>query len=225
MSEPDPGRGGESAEHRHLKRMALAWARARRLMLAATEVRLPRCAYRADVAASTPRVLADAARTALFECKASRTDYLRDGVPEAGVTEAVATLVGRLRELRSLIAAHRPDLRRGEELFAEFDAFDLRGLRHDTHDRLQAELRVAQRKLHEGTKFARLGRWRAASLLYVVAEEGVVEPHEVPDGWGLLVRRGEALEMVLRPCLHPTTPVERVALLERIAAARAGWNG
>lgn len=216
---PRSVRAPESAAHRRLKALALEWARTRRLVLAATEVRLPRCTYRADVAAATPRVLTDAACTAVFECKASRADILRDSSPETGAAAEIAALAGRLRELRTLIAGHRPDLRRGEELFAEFDAYDLRGLRHDTHDRLEADLRVAQRKLHERTKFARLGRWRPASLLYVVAKEGVVEPHEVPDGWGLLVRREESLELALKPCLNPTTPAERVALLERIAAA------
>lgn len=207
--------------HRRLKELALAWAQGRRLVLAAVEVRLPRCPYRADVAAATPRVLTDAACTAVFECKVSRADFLRDGSQEAGAAAEIAGLAARLHQLRALIASHRPDLRRGEELFPEFDAYDLRGLRHGTHDRLAATLRTAQRKLQEGTKFARLGRWRAASLLYVVAEPGVVEIHEVPDGWGLLVRRGEALELLLKPCRNPTTPAERVALLERIAAASA----
>ncbi len=213
--------GSESEAHRNLKRLALAWARARRLKLAAPEVRLPRSGYRADVAAATPRALSDGAFTAVFECKASRSDFLRDSAVETGAAERIAALSARLMELRALIAAHRPDLRRGEELFAEFDAHDLRGLKHDTHDRLEAELRIAQAKLHEGTKFAKLARWRAASLLYVVAEEGILRAHEVPDGWGLLVRRGEELEPVLRPCLNPTTVAERVALLERIAARGA----
>ena len=46
-------------------------------------------------------------------------------------------------------------------------------------------------------------------------------PHEVPDGWGLLVRRGRELELAVRPVLHDTTPAERVALIERIAAVAA----
>lgn len=213
---------GESAEHRALKQLALAWARERRLVLAATEVRLPRAGYRADVAAVTPRVLAETARTAVFECKATRADFLCDSAPEAGAEARIEALAARLTELRTLIAGHRPDLRRGEELFAEFDAYDLRGLRHETHDRLAAELRTEQRKLREGTKFARMMRWRSATLLYLVTEPGVCRPHEVPEGWGLLVRGGETLELAVRPCLNPTTPEERVALLERIAARAAG---
>lgn len=208
----------ESGAHRELKRLALGWARTHRLLLAATEVRLPRSGYRADVVAATPRVLSAQACTAVFECKASRADFLRDSAREAGAHEALVNLGDRLAALRALIGAHRPDLRRGELLFPEFDALDLRGLRHATHHRLTREFQCAQRKLHEGTKFARLARWRAASLLYLVTEAGICRPHEVPDGWGLLVRRGAALEPAAKPCLHDTTPGERVALVEHIAA-------
>jgi hypothetical protein len=220
IKEGEPCRS-ESEAHRALKRLALDWAAAHRLLLAATEVRLPRSGYRADVAASTPRALADNAVTAVFECKVSRADFLRDSAPEAGAAQRVAALAERLAALRALIGGHRPDLRRGEALFPEFDAYDLRGLQHDTHDRLVAELRTEQRKLQEGTKFAKLGRWRAANLLYLVAEEGLFQPFELPEGWGLLVRRGAQLELAVKPCLNATTPAERVALLERIAAAGA----
>jgi hypothetical protein len=212
------GGGSETAAHRELKRLALEWAAAHRLLLAATEVRLPRSGYRADVAAATPRALASNAFTAVFECKASRADFLRDSAREAGAAELLVQMSERLMALRALIGGHRPDLRQREELFPEWDAVDLRGLRHDTHDRLESEYQTAQRKLHEGTKFAKLARWRAASLLYVVAEPGLFQAHEVPDGWGLLERRGAGLELMIKPCLNETTPEERVALVEHIAA-------
>ncbi|SDS59717.1 hypothetical protein [Opitutus sp. GAS368] len=221
---PPATKSNESAAHRELKRLALEWARAHRLVLAAAEVRLPRSGYRADVVAATPRSLSANAATAVFECKASRADFLRDSARETGGVEMLVRMSERLMALRALIGGHRPDLRRREELFPEFDAIDLRGLRHETHDRLQAEFRTAQRKLHDGTKFAKLARWRAASLLYLVVEEGLCAPHEVPDGWGLLVRRGAALELTIRPCQYETTPAERVAVVERIAAVAVRWD-
>lgn len=213
------GSRGESPAHRTLKRLAVAWARAHRLRLTAEEVRLPRSGYRADVAAATPRVLSESGRTAVFECKVSRSDLLADSARECGASEQIRELNDRLVTLRRLIGGHRPDLRRHEELFADFDAIDLRGLRHETHDRLTTELRTAQNKLQAGTKFARLARWRAASLLYLVVEPELVEAHEVPEGWGLLERRGDELMAITPPCLNETSPMERVALLERIAAA------
>lgn len=216
-----PTSGAESAAHRELKRLALGWARQQRLLLAATEVRLPRSGYRADVAAATTRVLAANAVTAVFECKVSRSDFLRDSAREAGAAEMLVRMSERLMALRALIGAHRPDLRRREELFPEFEAVDLRGLKHETHEHLQAEYRAAQRKLHEGTKFAKLARWRAASLLYLVTEGDICRQHEVPDGWGLLVRCDDRLELRVQPCRHDTKPEERVALVERIAAVAA----
>jgi hypothetical protein len=63
---------GEGRAHRELKLLTVGWARANRLALTGTEVRLPRSSYRADVAAATPRQLGAQAVTAVFECKASR---------------------------------------------------------------------------------------------------------------------------------------------------------
>lgn len=214
-------KSGETAAHIALKRLSVEWALAHRLALCATEVRLPRCNYRADVAAATPRITAPNAVTAVFECKASRADFLRDGADEASLRREVSELVKRVHQLRSMIGEHRPDLRRGDELFPEFEAVDLRGTRHLTHDRLTSKLRAAQNKLLEGTKFCKLARWRCASLLYLVSEDEVVHPHEVPDGWGLLVREGDVLRLQVRPCLNETTTEHRIHILERIASAAA----
>ncbi|MEO7413001.1 MAG: hypothetical protein ABIZ81_06565 [Opitutaceae bacterium] len=210
---------GESVAHRELKRLAVTWALAHRLVLCGTEVRLPRSGYRADVAAAMPRVSSAASCTAVFECKASRGDFRRDAAPENETTGEVAALRVRLAALREAIGVHRPDLRRSEELFAMFEAVDLRGVRHDMHDRLTRELRVRERRLLEGTKFSRLARWRSATLLYLVAEPDVVALAEVPDGWGLLERAGDELFLRVKPCLHETTAEERVAFVERIAAS------
>jgi hypothetical protein len=215
----DAGACGESAAHRELKRFAVAWALAHRLALCGTEVRLPRSGYRADVAAAMPRIASPGACTAVFECKASRADFRRDAAPETETATEVAALRVRVAALREAIGAHRPDLRRGEELFALFDAVDLRGVKHEMHARLTRELRVRERRLLEGTKFSRLTRWRSATLLYLVAEPGVLAPAELPDGWGLLERAGAELVLRVKPCLHETTAEERVAFVERIAAS------
>jgi hypothetical protein len=212
-------RGGESLAHRELKRLAVAWALAHRLVLCGTEVRLPRSGYRADVAAAMPRVMSPAACTAVFECKASRVDFQRDAAAELETTAKATALRQRLSALREAIGEHRPDLRCGEELFPAFDAVDLRGVRHATHDRLTRELRATERRRLEGTKFSRLARWRAASLLYLVAEPDVVTAWDLPDGWGLLERDGDGLVLRVRPCLQETTAEERVAFVERIAAS------
>ncbi len=214
----------DETPHRRLARMAVEWALAHRLTHCALEVRLPQCGYRADVAATTPRVLSNNAMTAVFECKASRADFLKDASPEAKLIPLVAELQSRIAALRAMIGAHRPDLRNGEELFPEFEAIDLRGTRHETHERLSVQLRVAQNKLWDGTKFSKIARWRSANLLYLVCEDGISQSTEIPDGWGLLVREEDQLVLRTKPCLHPVSLEQRVHLLERIAATASGQS-
>jgi hypothetical protein len=219
-SDASPKRSSsESAAHITLKRLAVEWALSHRLSLCATEVRLPRCNYRADVAACSPRISSPNAVTAVFECKSSRADFLRDGAHEQEMRRKVNELSQRVHALREIIGQHRPDLRLGDELFPEFEAVDLRGVKHDTHAKLTAQLRAAQNKLMEGTKFAKLARWRCANLLYLVAEDEIVYAHEVPDGWGLLIRQGDTLTLRVKPCMNESTIEHRIHFLERIAAA------
>jgi hypothetical protein len=207
---------GETENHRQLKTLALAWARANGFAIAAAEVRVPKSGCRADVAACSP---GPGRRTAVFECKQARADLLKDARREDEARRRVAELADRLRTLEALIGAHRPDLRRGESLFAEFDAWDFSGLEHATHRKVVAELAAWQERLHHGTKFAKLRRWRAADYFYLVSEAGIFAEAEIPAGWGLLVRSGDTLALARRPVWTEPAPEQRVALLEAIALA------
>jgi len=210
---------GESAAHRHLKQLALQWAQAHGFVLGAAEVSLPRCNFRADVVAATGNIFSDASRVAIFECKQSRADWLTDTTAEAEARTGARNLAQRVHDLRQLVAGHRPDLRLGESLFPEYDAYDYRGLRHDTLHMLERKLRVLQRKLLHGVKFDRLGRYTCCHLRYVVTEDQIAESHEIPVGWGWLVRRGEELELVVKPVLTECPLKTRILVLERIARA------
>lgn len=207
---------GETENHRQLKALALAWARANGFAIAAAEVRVPKSGCRADVAACSRGT---GRRTAVFECKQARADLLKDARREDEARRRVAELAERLRTLEALIGAHRPDLRRGESLFAEFDAWDFSGLEHATHRKVVAELAAWQERLQHGTKFAKLRRWRAADYFYLVSEAGIFAEAEIPAGWGLLVRSGDTLALARRPVWTEPAPEQRVALLEAIALA------
>ena len=206
--------GGETENHRALKRLALAWARANGFPIAAAEVRVPKSGYRADVVGISR---GEARRTAVFECKQARADLLKDAGREEEARRRVDDLRERLKNLEALIGGHRPDLRKGEALFPEFDAWDFSGLEHRTHRKVVAELAMWEERLLSGSKFAKLWRWHAADYFYLVSEEGIFAEAEVPAGWGLLVRRGEALELRRRPVWTEAEEAQRIALLESIA--------
>lgn len=220
---------GETDEHRRLKGFALDWARANGWAIAATEVRVPKSGFRADVAAYAPRRgprtgsddPLDGTRTAVFECKQARADLLKDSHTEAATRGRLAELQARRAKLEELLAVHRPDLRKGESLFSEFDAWDFSGLEHRTYRDVLAELATMQARMLHGTKFSKMFRYRCADLLYLVAEDNIFAAAEIPAGWGLLVRRGEALELVRPPVALEASSAQRLALLESIARAAA----
>lgn len=206
----------ETENHLRLKALALAWARANDFTIAACEVRVPRSGFRADLAASSRGT---ARRTAVFECKQARADLLKDAHAEADTKRRLAELIERRRKLEELLAGHRPDLRKGEALFAEFDAWDFSGLEHRTYRDVLAELATVQTRVLKGTKFSKMFRYRCADFLYLVVEEDIFAEAEIPAGWGLLVRRGELLVLARPPAALDPLPEHRLALLENIALA------
>lgn len=209
-------RSGETTNHRELKALALLWAQTHGFALAAPEVRIPRSGYRADVAACAR---GPGGRTAVFECKQARADLLKDAhCPEATRARLLELGARRVR-LEALLAEHRPDLRRGESLFPEYDAWDFSGLEHRPYQELLAELATLQARGRRGTKFARMFRYRCADFLYLVVEDDLHAPAELPAGWGLLVRRGAELILRRPPVALDSAPEQRHALLENIALA------
>jgi len=215
----------ETPQHAVLKRRALAWALEQGFRIAGTEVALPHLRMRLDVAACRPAKRGSAhasgtgtgGATAIFECKQARADFLRDS--------RCARLIGsRLRVLREQLAlyeasmrVHLPSLRRNDALFPEFDGFRYKAAGFAPYDHLTAQIRRLSARLHGETKFTNLLRWRAAHLHYVVAENGVARAHELPPGWGLLVRIGGELSLRV-PAVWQDIPEENAMhLLLRVA--------
>ena len=210
---------GETVAHARLKQLALDWAAANGFPISAAEVRLPHSGFRVDAAAYRPARRNTTAATIVFECKQARADLLKDARAEEPTRRRLTELLSRRAKLEALLGEHRPDLRRGETLFPEFDAFDFSLLRHETYAALQAEIVKLQTRSVRGVKFDRMFRYQAADLLYLVAEDGIFAPDEIPVGWGLLVRRGHALVLERKPARLEPTPDSRLRLLENIALA------
>jgi hypothetical protein len=223
---------GETQRHRELKSLARLWAIEQGMTLAAAEVSFPHRRFRVDLAACCPerkvpsrravpsvtRVLKGAA---VFECKQVRGDLIRDNKRREATAERIKTLDSRRVHLESLLQLHLPHLANGESLFPEFDSYRLRPYRHDGYQKLMKTIETARAALQLKTKFDRLFAYCIANLHYLVVEESIVAPHELPAGWGLLVRRGDSLELAAKPAWQEIGVESQVVFLQRIAA-RAG---
>jgi hypothetical protein len=117
------------------------------------------------------------------------------------------------------LSVHRPDLRRGEALWPEYDTWDFSSLEHRAYRGVLDELETVQRRVLRGTKFSKMFRYRCADFLYLVVEDGIFAEAEIPAGWGLLVRHGDELRLARPPAVLDAAAAQRAALLEMIALA------
>ncbi|PYJ20029.1 MAG: hypothetical protein DME92_10760 [Verrucomicrobia bacterium] len=187
-------RHAETAQHARLKRLALVWAQAQGFSASAMEVSLPKCRYRADVAAyrSQRRQIGS---TVIFECKQALCDLRRDNCDSEVARRRLEVICERRQILETHLRAHYPNLRNRDSLFPEFDPENFTAIGHRGYTRLSRELRALQN-----------------------TEELFREP-EIPVGWGALVESNGALTLVRKPIWHDTTADDRVRFLKRIAVA------
>jgi hypothetical protein len=196
--------------------------------MVAKEVSFPHNRFRVDVAAFRPhhkvpskiQLEGELGVTAVFECKQSRSDLIKDSQDQAKAMARLKTLVQRKAKLESLLKIHCPHLARGEFLFPEFDNYDFESLEHESHNRVIRQIRETQSAISYKTKFDRMFRYKLAHLHYLVLEKDIIKAHEVPLGWGLLVRKDEdSLELVEAPARQRISTSMQIFFLQRIAAA------
>ena len=225
----------ESPAHLELKRLALIWAQANGYPVAGCEVGLPNLRFRLDAAAYRParqRILQPKkdgkARTvvtaaigtcAVFECKANRSDLIRDCRNSAKLRERLQQLAIVRSEIEAELRLNQPSLRRGDSLWPEYETVDYDRAGHEPYRKVMKLIGTLTRQLRGQTKMENLLRWNAANLHYLVVEPNLIEDHEVPSGWGLLVRNNTRLDLRVRPELRRIPDEARLQFLHRIALA------
>ena len=215
---------GETARHAQLKRLAFLWAQAHGYSACATEVRLPRCRYRADVAAYRPHPKTIGS-TAIFECKQAPSDLRRDNCRSEAARQRLETICQRRQILEARLRVHYPNLRITDSLFPEFDSYDFTAIGHRGYARVLRELNALQNRLYDCTKFDKLIRYRYANLFFLVLPAELFRDSEIPVGWGALVESDGVLTLMRNPAWTETTAENRIRVLQRIAAAGTRlWN-
>ena len=212
-------KGGETAAHLALKRLALLWAQDNGYPIAALEVSLPQCRYRADVAAYRPEKNHSLGHTAVFECKQSGPDLRRDDCRSPQTLARLESVYRRRQILEKHLRVHYPTLRTGETLFPEWDACNFAAIEHRGYRRVVRELTALQSQLRDGRKFEKLTRYACANLFFLVAPNDLLREPEAPLGWGLLVEREGVLTLRRKPTWHESREQNRLRLLQKIAAA------
>jgi hypothetical protein len=220
LSKPvPPTRQSETAAHFELKRLALLWAQENGYPIAALEVSLPQCRYRADVAAYRPQRNGTLGHTVVFECKQSTPDLRRDDCRSSQTLARLESVYRRRQILEKHLRVHYPTLRTGETLFPEWDAHDFGAIKHRGYQCVTRQLAALQAQLRDGLKFEKLARYACANLFFLVVPNELLREPEAPLGWGLLVEKEGALSLQRKPAWYDTPDVARLRVLQKIAAA------
>ena len=212
-------RRSETSAHLELKRLSLLWAQENGYPIAALEVSLPQCRYRADVAAYRPQRNSTLGHTVVFECKQSAPDLRRDDCRSAQTLARLESVYRRRQLLEKHLRIHYPTLRTGDTLFPEWDAHDFSAIEHRGYQRTTRELTALQNQLRDGRKFEKLARYACANLFFLVVPNELLREPEAPLGWGLLVQCKGALALQRKPVWHDSPEPLRLRVLQKIAAA------
>lgn len=209
---------GETAAHSRLKRFALIWAQRQGYTACALEVTLPRCRYRADLAAYRACGKQSGA-TAIFECKQALLDLRRDNGCTATTIHHLEKVHQRRQTLERNLRVHYPALRVHDSLFSGFDAYNFEAIGHRGYKQVLRQTRALQNRLFDGTKFETLIRYRCANLFFLVLPEELFREPEIPIGWGALIASKDDLVLARKPVWHETNPADQLRFLERVARA------
>ena len=209
---------GETEAHTRLKRLALLWAQKQGYSACALEVTLPRCRYRADVAAYRPDGKQSGA-TAIFECKQALVDLRRDNGCTSTTMRRLEKVHQRREVLERNLRVHYPALRVPDSLFAEFDSHNFSAIDHRGYKQVVRQTQALQNRLFDCTKFETLIRYRCANLFLLVLPNELFREPEIPIGWGALVESNGELILARKPIWHETTEDNQLRFLHRIAAA------
>jgi hypothetical protein len=237
MDQVVTSRNGETEAHFRLKRLALIWSQQNGYSACALEVSLPRCRYRADVAAyrpakssaatanASPTPVRPASRTdigttAVFECKQCLVDLRRDNGCAATTTRRLEKVHARREVLERNLRVHYPALRVADSLFAEFDSHNFEAIDHHGYKQVLRQTRALQNRLFDCTKFETLICYRCANLFFLVVPNELFRESEIPIGWGALTESNGELFLARKPVWQDATAEHNLRVLERIARAR-----
>ncbi len=191
----------EGRVHRRLKVLAAAYLRAEGFPVVGMEVAGPIGRHRVDVAAWSDRHAPDREPlTVVVECKASRTDFIRDRRNAGRLRREREDLERRLRELEhGRIMRREPELRTGgggglfAEVMPELGEWNFAASRDAEYRACLRRLRSLDAMLHGETKFFVFEKYRLADRLFVAAPAGTLRLRDLPPGWGLLEASPAAL--------------------------------
>ena len=206
-----------------LQRAALAWLASLNPTAAAMRVPTRLAKFRAGAAAfwSSPgkHRLLQPDKTVVVEGRLTRQSCW----PECSDTETILPSYRDCqavrRSLEESIREKEPYLLDSDVLFPEIEYWNYEGTDNPEYKPCLEKLAEFESALYRGSRFERIREGAVANELYLAVPEGLIEPDELAEGWGLLYVAADLSVRLIRKAEYFDCPQEHMLHLSQNIAA------
>ncbi len=161
-------------------------------------------------------------RTAIVQCCLTRAECWPDCVRSQELLPKLCQLKEQAQAAEAEIRRNEPELRDGASLFEEYAVWRYEDTANPEYHRLRRAIAKTEHAIYRGSQFERIRQAALADQLYLAVPEGLIQPRELADGWGLLWIRDDLQVTVAQPpemrnCLDSN----RMHLVQNMASASA----
>ena len=206
-----------------LQRAALAWLASLNPTAAAMRVPTRLAKFRAGAAAfwSSPgrHRLLQPDKTVVVEGRLTRQSCW----PECSDTETILPSYrdcqAARRALEESIREKEPYLLDSDVLFPEIEYWNYEDTENPEYKPCLEKLAEFESALYRGSRFERIRQGEVANELYLAVPEGLIEPDELAEGWGLLYVLSDLSVRLIRKAEYFDCPKEHMLHLSQNIAA------
>lgn len=171
------------------RRAVVAWLACQKPSGIALKVPTRFSKYLADIAAfwSVPRKkLFYPQKTVIVEIRTKREKCWPDCSNKEELLPRLRELKEAKKSLEAIIRKTEPELRDDDNLFDDFEIWSYERSKNKDYQHCRRTIEETEHALYQGSRFERIRRAHVADYLYLAVPCGVVHPHELADGWGLI---------------------------------------
>ena len=219
IPEPEP----QLLTRHDLQRAALAWLASLNPTAAAMRVPTRLAKFRAGAAAfwSSPgrHRLLQPDLTVVVEGRLSRNECWPECSDSEVILPSYREYQASRRSLEESIRKNEPFLLDSDVLFPEIEYWNYEDTENPDYKPCLAKLAEFESALYRGSRFERIRQGAVANELYLAVPDGLIDPDELAEGWGLLYVYPDLHVEVIRKADHYDCPQEHMLHLSQNIAA------
>ena len=161
-------------------------------------------------------------RTGIIQCCMTRAECWPDCMRSQELLPKLCQLKEQAHQLEAEIRLREPELRDDASLFEEYAIWRYEDSTNDEYHHCRRAVAKTEHAIYRGSQFERIRQAALADILYLAVPEGLIQPRELADGWGLLwVHDDMSVTIAQQPQVRNCLDANRMHLVQNTAIAAA----